>query len=83
MIGLNLSITAAGKGMLYRDGLLKAVFTGKRQIKRVEEVLRFIAAQGVDASLLDGRFFAVLSVYLCEEKYSNVPLLEAELRRIA
>ena len=71
------------RGFLFRDNVLMAVFTNKKQIKRAEEVLRFITAQGVDVSRLDGRFFAALSIYLCEEKDFNVPLLEAELRRIA
>lgn len=42
-----------------------------------------MTAQNIDLSLLDDRFFAVLSLYLCEERDLNTKLLYEALRRFA
>ena len=81
---INLSVTPGGCcGRLYKGDSLKALLTGKRQIKRAAELLNVIKAKNIDASRCDGRFFSVFSLYLCEEKYFNIQLLYDELRRIS
>lgn len=75
--------TGRGKphGLLYQGEALKAVVSGRRQIRRAEEIINMINATVADASQFDDRFFAVLSVYLCEEKKINNQLLKEELGR--
>jgi len=80
---LRFSVSDKGYGLLYRGDSLKALVKGKRQLRRVRELLSVIKAGNIDVSRLDDRFFAAVSLYLCEEKYFNSALLMKELRRIS
>jgi hypothetical protein len=63
-------------------GRCRTVLKGCRQIKRAKDICALMAAKEVDFAVLDERFFAVLSLYLCEERDCNAELLYAELRRL-
>ena len=69
-------------GFLYYKDTLKTLLKGKKQIRRILELFQIIKAKRVDVSRLDDRFFAVVSLYLCEEKDFNIQLLDEELRRL-
>jgi hypothetical protein len=63
-----------------REGI-KCVLFGKKRIRRAREIFNIMLMKNADFEKLDDQFFAVLSLYLCEEKYLNTELLEEELRR--
>jgi hypothetical protein len=81
--GLGLCETGGKTKYLFikQNGSVKVVLKGRRQGRKAQEVLRFLNEKKIDGSKLDGRFFAVLSVYLCEEKDINSSLLLKEIRR--
>jgi hypothetical protein len=80
----NLLIREAGAyACIESRGRCRAILQGRRQIKRAKELFTMMTAQNIDLSLLDDRFFAVLSLYLCEERDLNTKLLYEALRRFA
>jgi hypothetical protein len=81
--GLELSLSGGSSKFLLikQDGRVKAAVKGRRQAKRAVEILHVLKNKNIAGERLDDRFFSVLSLYLCEEKYMNSALLQNEIRR--
>jgi hypothetical protein len=66
-------------GYVKNGDILKCVLFGRKRIRRAREIFNLLLLRNADLEKLDDRFFSILSLYLCEEKYLDTGLLDAAL----